>query len=281
MISVIIPVFNRHQYADRAVQSVIDQTYEDWELFIIDDNSDTPYQLPKCCSLAKQKIAILRNDKNLGPGLSRQKGLDLALGEFVCFLDSDDYWKTNFLFESIKTHSDNPGICASYCQSEMTDGTLRRRNEVKDAVDDIFYGVVSGVRPWATCAIMWKKKYVAKWNPIRTNQDALFELESSCYNPIIKFIPKVLCVIDKNTGANADNLVSKLNGNLNHTKVLLHSVKLIKRYNGQRRAEIKRATWNALKIQLSKMLRSFQITISVKIVLVLINKLFWKTNTRA
>lgn len=281
MISVIIPVFNRHQYADRAVQSVIDQTYENWELFIIDDNSDAPYQLPKCCSLAKQKIAILRNDKNLGPGLSRQKGLDLALGEFVCFLDSDDYWKTNFLFESIKTHYDNPGICASYCQSEMTDGTLRRRNELNEKVDDIFYGVVSGVRPWATCAILWKKKYLAKWNPIRTNQDALFELESSCNNPVINFIPKVLCVIDKNTGANADNLVSKLNGNLNHTKVLLYAVKLIKKYNGQRKVVIKRATWNALNMQLSKMLRSFQIIISLRIVLMLISKLFWKINTRA
>jgi glycosyltransferase involved in cell wall biosynthesis len=281
MVSIVIPIFNRHQYADRAVQSVIDQTYENWELFIIDDNSDTPYKLPEFCSNAKQKIILLRNEYNLGPGLSRQKGLDLALGEFVCFLDSDDYWKTNFLFESLKAHTDYPEICASYCQSEMTDGTLRRRNELNDAVDDIFYGVVSGVRPWATCSIMWKKKYVVKWNHIRTNQDALFELESSCNNPVIKFIPKVLCVIDKNTGANADNLVSKLNGNLNHTKVLLYAVKLIKKYNGQHRAEIKRATWNALKMQLSKMLRSFQIIISIRIVLMLLSKLLWKINTRA
>jgi hypothetical protein len=128
----------------------------------------------------------------------------------------------------------------------MTDGTLRRRNQLNDAVDDIFYGVVSGARPWATCAIMWKKKHLAKWNSIRTNQDALFELESSCNNPVIKFIPKVLCVIDKNTGANADNLVSKLNSNVNHTKVLLVSVRLIKEYDGQLKDEIKLATWNAL-----------------------------------
>jgi glycosyltransferase involved in cell wall biosynthesis len=276
LISVIIPVFNRHQYADRAVQSVIDQTYENWELFIIDDNSDTPYKLPAFCSLSKQKIAILRNDRNLGPGLSRQKGLDLALGEFVCFLDSDDYWKSDFLIESIKTHSENPGICATYCQSEMTDGTLRRRNELNDAVDDIFYGVVSGVRPWATCSIMWKKKYLAKWNPIRTNQDAMFELETALINPQIRLVSKILCVIDKESGLNSEDLVKKSKIEKNRNNIIIYAAKNIYRYRGNTNVDLlKRVIWNRLNILTIKQFKYKNYFTGFNNIIFLIKRIRW------
>jgi glycosyltransferase involved in cell wall biosynthesis len=276
LISVIIPVFNRHHYADRAVQSVLDQTYENWELFIIDDNSDTQYQLPKCCFLSKQKITLLRNCKNLGPGLSRQKGLDLAKGEFVCFLDSDDYWKPDFLLVSLNVHEANPELAATYCQSEMTDGSLRRRNQIADAVDDIFYGVVSGVRPWATCALMWKKMYLSKWNSIRTNQDALFELETSINNPFIKMIPRILCVIDKETGNNAYDIVGVKRGNINKTIVLLKASKIFRYYTGINKNGVKSALWKSLYAQMKKMIKQYEIILAVKVVFVLIFTTNWK-----
>ncbi len=275
-----MPVFNRHDYANRALKSVLDQTYENWELFVLDDYSEIPYQVPEFCYGVKQNFTLLRNDTNIGPGFSRQRGLDLAKGEYVCFLDSDDYWEPDFLSESIKVHEANPALAATYCQSEMTDGSLRRRNNIEDAIDDIFYGVVSGARPWATCALMWKRKFLAKWNPIRTNQDALFELESSCKNPNISFIPRVLCFIDKNTGTNAENLVNKLNSNKNHTIVLLASIGLLNEYNGRLKSEIKPAIWNSLYIQLKKMLRAGQILLSLKIIVILTYKLWWRITIR-
>lgn len=276
LVTIIIPVFNRHDYANRALQSVLDQTYQNWELFVIDDYSEIPYQVAEFCYGLKQNFTLLRNKTNIGPGLSRQRGLDLAKGEYVCFLDSDDYWEPDFLSESIKVHEANPELAATYCQSEMTDGSLRRRNNIEDAVDDIFYGVVSGARPWATCALMWKRKCLAKWNPIRTNQDALFELESSCNNPNISFIPKVLCFIDKDTGTNAQNLVNKTNININHTIVLLAAVMILKEYNGRLRLDIKSSLWNSLYIQLGKMVRSGHVFLSLKIILILTYKSRWR-----
>ncbi len=276
LISIIIPIHNRFLHANRSINSVLSQNYKNWELFIVDDASLENYELPPKCISALQNVTIIRNKKNLGPGLSRQRGLDLAKGEYVCFLDSDDYWEPDFLSESIKVHEANPELAATYCQSEMTDGILRRRNNIEDAVDDIFYGVVSGARPWATCALLWKRKFLAKWNPIRTNQDALFELESSCKNPNIMFIPRVLCIIDKNTGSNAENLVNKLNINKNHTIVLLASLGLLKEYNGSLKSAIKPAIWNSLYIQLKKMLRSGQILYSLKIIFILTCKLGWR-----
>jgi glycosyltransferase involved in cell wall biosynthesis len=209
-VTVIIPVFNRFNVADRAIMSVINQTYLNWELYVIDDYSSENYILPHICEIATQKIKLFRNEKNLGPGLSRQKGLDLALGEFICFLDSDDYWLPNFLQTSMESHAkSNYTVGATYCQTIMTDGTLRRRNEVNESVDNIFVGVVSGVRPWATGALVWNKRYIACWSELRTNQDAYFELESSRINSKVQFIPEKLCVIDKNTGQNAVDLVER------------------------------------------------------------------------
>lgn len=258
------------------MNSVLNQNYKNWELFIVDDASLEKYELPPKCISALQNVTLIRNKKNLGPGLSRQRGLDLAKGEYICFLDSDDYWEPDFLSESIKVHESNPELAATYCQSEMTDGSLRRRNNIEDAVDDIFYGVVSGVRPWATCALMWKRKYLAIWNPIRTNQDAMFELETSCNNPNISFIPRVLCFIDKDTGANAQNLVNKTNSNINHTIVLLAAVILLKEYNGRLRLDIKSALWSSLYIQLGKMARSGHVFLSLKIILILTYKSRWR-----
>jgi glycosyltransferase involved in cell wall biosynthesis len=275
LISIIIPVFNRHDYARRAIQSVVNQFYENWEIFIIDDNSDTPYLLPDFCKKASQKISLIRNETNLGPGLSRQRGLDLACGVYVCFLDSDDYWKPDFLIESFKAHSDKPGICATYCQSEMSDGSLRRRNSIEDAVDDIFYGVVSGVRPWATCALMWKKMYLAKWNTIRTNQDALFELNSSLLNYRISFIPKVLAIINKDTGMNSEDLVSKRNVESNRNIVLRFAVKLLDEYEGKSIVKIKSALWISLKRSLRKQIKYRNYKNSAITLLLLIRNVHW------
>ena len=276
LVSIIIPIYNRHKHANCAVQSVLDQKHQNWELFLIDDNSDEPYLIPEFGVNTKHKITLLRNETNLGPGLSRQRGLDLANGEFVCFLDSDDYWKPDFLLESLNIHESNPYLAATYCQSEMTDGTLRRRNKVEDAVDDIFYGVVSGVRPWATCAIMWKRKYLAKWNQIRTNQDALFELETSINNPHIRMIPRILCVIDKETGNNAHDIVGAEKGNINRTLVLLKALQFLKYYSGQRALEIKLALWKSLYAQMKKMIKQKEISKAVKIATNLLFRIHWK-----
>jgi glycosyltransferase involved in cell wall biosynthesis len=276
LVSIIIPVFNRFEYANRAILSVLNQNYSKWELFVIDDFSDDKFALPKACENFQQRIVIITNEKNSGPGLSRQKGLDLAKGEYVCFLDSDDYWKPDFLSESLKVHEANPELAATYCQSEMTDGTLRRRNNIEDAVDDIFFGVVSGVRPWATCALMWKRKFLAKWNPIRTNQDALFELETSINNPRVRMIPRIMCVIDKETGNNAYDIVGAKAGNINRTIVLLKANKIFKYYAGINKNGVKSALWESLYAQMKKMIKQHEIFLAIKVASVLICRINWK-----
>ncbi|MFM1754941.1 MAG: hypothetical protein RLZZ236_1880 [Bacteroidota bacterium] len=275
LISIIVPIYNRFLHADRAIASIVNQTYSNWELFVVDDASIDTYKIPEFCNGSLKNITLLRNEKNLGPGLSRQKGKDLAKGEYICFLDSDDFWKPDFLLESLKVHEVNPDLAATYCQSEMTDGSLRRRNNIEDSVDDIFYGVVSGVRPWATCSLMWNIKYLAKWNAIRTNQDALFELETAVKNHRIKMIPLILCIIDKETGNNAQNMVGVGNGNINRTKVLLSAMKIFKFYTGNNINRIKIALWYSLYVQMKKMIKQYEMYLAARVAISLIYRIHW------
>lgn len=95
-VSIILPSYNSINYIEKAIKSVIDQTFKNWELIIIDDCSKdgTKLLLKKKYSKIK-KIKIIFNKKNLGPGLSRNKGLKFSKGKYVAFLDSDDVWKKN------------------------------------------------------------------------------------------------------------------------------------------------------------------------------------------
>lgn len=89
-VSVIIPLYNSETYLDIAVESVINQTYKNLEIILIDDGSiDKTYE--KAFSFAKRdnRITVIRQS-NSGPGIARNKALDMATGEYICFVDSDD-----------------------------------------------------------------------------------------------------------------------------------------------------------------------------------------------
>ena len=97
-ISVIIPFYDNFSLLQRAINSVQSQSYKNYELIIIYDNPENKENLKLLNSLKKKKIKILINNKNLGAGFSRNKGVRKARGEFIAFLDSDDKWKKNKLY---------------------------------------------------------------------------------------------------------------------------------------------------------------------------------------
>lgn len=91
-VSVIIPAYNNEPYIAECVNSVLNQTYENYEIIIVDDASedDTLY-IAKELALQNDCIRIINNDENKGQGYSRNYALNIATGEYVIFLDSDDF----------------------------------------------------------------------------------------------------------------------------------------------------------------------------------------------
>ncbi|SDB28955.1 Glycosyltransferase involved in cell wall bisynthesis [Pseudobutyrivibrio sp. YE44] len=97
MISIIVPTYNVKKYIDRCLDSIINQTYSDFEVIIIDGNS-TDGTIEREDSWVKKDIRIKRYfQKSKGLGPARDEGVEYARGEYVTFIDSDDWWNLTYL----------------------------------------------------------------------------------------------------------------------------------------------------------------------------------------
>ena len=158
----------------------------------------------------------MRNNENLGSGLSRQLGLDLAKGEYVAFLDSDDYYHPDFLEKMVYTLNKNDNLIGVYCFSQYTSNNLVKSDYISN---HILPALFEFKRPWTTCSWLWNKSMVSTWKNLRTNQDSLFEIDNAIACNNIDVLPQVLCYIDKDTKENSDDLVGKYKGELNRNIV--------------------------------------------------------------
>lgn len=110
-ISVIIPVFNCEKYLDTCIRSVLMQDYQDYEIICVDDKStDGSLDMLKQYAKDDERIKILSNDENKGPGYCRNKALDIAKGKYIFFLDGDDWIEKETL-----------GILYAQCEKDKLD----------------------------------------------------------------------------------------------------------------------------------------------------------------
>lgn len=99
--SIIIPVYNTERYIERAVKSVLNQTFQNFELIVIDDGStDTSWEVCKGLINLSEKISIFHQE-NAGVSSARNFGLKEAKGKYIFFLDSDDEWREDLLEQTI------------------------------------------------------------------------------------------------------------------------------------------------------------------------------------
>ncbi|MFF2890347.1 glycosyltransferase family 2 protein [Paenibacillus sp. NPDC057967] len=113
LISVIIPTYNRAELITSAIQSVIDQTYQNWEIIVVSDKcTDHTREVVESLSKDDSRIRYMVNDRTKGVGGARNCGLLNAKGSFVSFLDSDDQWFPYHLQDSINMlHKSRADIC--------------------------------------------------------------------------------------------------------------------------------------------------------------------------
>lgn len=94
--SVVIPLYNKERYIRQAIDSVLAQSYQDFEILVVDDVS-TDNSLGIVESIHSEKIHIVRHEKNKGLSAARNTGIRNSKADFVVFLDADDYWARDFL----------------------------------------------------------------------------------------------------------------------------------------------------------------------------------------
>lgn len=108
LVSVITPVFNSEQYIEACLSSVLHQTYTNWEHILVDDCSeDNSPAIIKRCAAADPRIKYIRLQNNSGAGIARNKGIELAEGHYIAFLDSDDLWYPQKLERQLEFMSEN------------------------------------------------------------------------------------------------------------------------------------------------------------------------------
>ncbi len=106
LVSIIMPSYNTAKYIKNSIQSVINQTYTNWELIIVDDcSTDNTDEVVN--DIIDDRIHYIKNEKNSGAAVSRNRALREAKGKWIAFLDSDDLWMPQKLNEQIRFMKDN------------------------------------------------------------------------------------------------------------------------------------------------------------------------------
>lgn len=204
--SVVIPLYNKQQYIQKTLQSVLSQSYEDYEIIVVDDGSKD-HSLAMARSVCSEKIKIIEQE-NRGVAAARNTGIENARGEYIAFLDADDEWHSDYL-ESINSVVDQFPECDMYVTAYRVvmgrdrfnySARLSDKNCCIDSYWTTFryaYDIV-----WTSAAVVRKSAIVkaGMFTPGELiGQDLDLWARVACNNPKVGYSPNV-CV-DYNRGA--------------------------------------------------------------------------------
>lgn len=183
IVSVIIPVYNRVEELKRAIQSVLNQTFQDFEIIVVDDGSDENIETV-CLDFRENRIRYIRNKIHTNANVARNIGTNNAKGEFIAMLDSDDEFLPNHLerrIEKIKEWNCD-GIYGSAYIKRGNDETVSIAADKPSFISttDFFFNI--GFSP--TPSLFYKKKIIEKvqWDEsISRHQDVDFKIEFAKY----------------------------------------------------------------------------------------------------
>lgn len=174
LISVVVPVYNVEQYLPRCLDSILAQTFSNFELILVDDGS-----VDNCgaiCDEYARKHNCIRvvHQKNSGVSVARNTALDLAQGQYVAFCDSDDFWEPNLLEVSINTMTSEQADCVLFGFNTYTDDGLVKSHiyatgcyefsSDKDTVDYLIRTQLSIKHGWEMCFHMFSRYIIEKYH---------------------------------------------------------------------------------------------------------------------
>lgn len=183
-ISVIVPIYNSEQYLCRCVDSILGQSFFDFECLLVNDGSkDGSWDLCKKYEEKDSRIKVL--DKvNGGVSSARNMGIDNAVGEWVAFVDSDDSIESDY-FEALYSNSESCQLVCSYATVEYPDRTERTEqfegSFKSDIIEKMFvaFGLRTNSAPWGKLfnRFIIKEKQIHFDNKMNIGEDTLFLLD--------------------------------------------------------------------------------------------------------
>jgi len=108
VVSIIIPVYNAARFIKETIDNVKEQTYKNWELLLVDDcSTDESSEIIQSYVTQDDRIKYVKLEKNSGAAQARNKGIELANGRYICFLDADDKWENTKLEKQVDFMKEN------------------------------------------------------------------------------------------------------------------------------------------------------------------------------
>ena len=213
MISVIIPVYNTENYLYNCLNSVLNQTYDDFEVICINDcSTDSSPEILEYYSRKDERIKVIHNEINKGSGYSRNRGLDESKGEFIFFLDGDDFISSNTLEELYYNIKNNSSDIVIYKLARFMDNYDLILNRPAFDLDNIFKDVdfnnftfnYSDIKKhvmntsFAAYLKLYRKSFLENYDDfyfpldIKIGEDVPFHVKTLIRASKISFVPKFL-----------------------------------------------------------------------------------------
>lgn len=162
MVSVIIPTYNREETLRNSIQSILTQSYQDFEIIIVDDASTDDTE-KIVAEMNDSRICYIKNDKRLGANGARNVGIQNAHGEYIAFQDSDDIWKSGKLEKQIRMFQDDEELDIVYSRYEQhsLDGAVKLipgKEYTKNMLQDGLASILADFNVIGTPTMMVRRK---------------------------------------------------------------------------------------------------------------------------
>lgn len=209
LVSIIIPTYKRAHFLQRAIDSVLNQIYENIEVVVVDDNNpDSEFRANTESMMAiyhdNPKVLYVRHPKNRNGAAARNTGIKSAHGEYIAFLDDDDWYLPEKIELQVNYLLQHPEFDAVYCGYERAD---KIKSPYKTG--DLSFELLSGVELIYTNTIMMRRSCALAcggWDErFRRNQEAVFLLHYFACGGKIGAVPDILVKYDISDASNRSN----------------------------------------------------------------------------
>ena len=183
--SIIVPVYNAGEYLDRCINCIIAQTYSDWELILINDGStDNSREIIESFAEKDSRIRGI-HQQNAGPGKARNAGLASIEGDYVVFVDADDYIDPDYLMLLSPLAEVNDLVFIDVVRVDL-DGGVTKAEKMSEYCDctkqQVLRGMMTGKIPWGgvrkTISAKLVKENELRYSDIKIGEEALFSFRA-------------------------------------------------------------------------------------------------------